>query len=119
MRIYDIAFYVVVFFLLGILAASLKIDFIIIVLAAVLVAAIFLFSTYFQSYEVQPRKIERKLFWFAGLSLFIIVGALYYFVDDYRSRNINITFDQKISFEGIVTRNPAREIGRASCRERV
>ncbi|HDH31716.1 MAG TPA: ComEC family competence protein [Candidatus Wolfebacteria bacterium] len=108
MRIYDIAFYVVVFFLLGILAASLKIDFIIIVLAAVLVAAIFLFSTYFQSYEVQPRKIERKLFWFAGLSLFIIVGALYYFVDDYRSRNINITFDQKISFEGIVTRNPAR-----------
>ncbi len=100
MRIYDIAFYIVVFFLIGILAASLKIDFIIIILVAVLVAAIFLFYGYFKEYK--------RFFWFAGLSLFVIIGSFYYFWDDYYSRQINIVFDQKINFEGIVIKNPER-----------
>lgn len=103
MRIHDIAFYSVAFFLVGVLTASLKIDFLLIVLIAVLTAAIFLFFAHFKSYEAKPRKI-----WLAGLSLLIIAGAFYYFWDDYRAKNVNIVFDKKINFEGVVFKNPER-----------
>lgn len=105
MRIYDIAFYAIVFFLIGILAASLKINFLIIVLAVVLTAAIFLFFGYFKIITKQENKFG-KLFWFACLSLFIMVGAFYYSLDDARSKNVNMVFDKKINFKGVVVKNP-------------
>ncbi len=101
MRIYDIVFYIAIFFLFGVLAASLKIDFLIIILVAVLVAAIFLFFSYFNVVTKQSR-----FFWLAGLSLFVIIGSLYYFWDSYNAQKINIIFKQKINFEGIVIKNP-------------
>ena len=105
MRVHDFTFYGIAFFLLGILLASLKVDFLIIVFAVVLTTAIFLFFALFRSYGVKPRKI----YWLAGLSLFIIIGSLYYFWDDYRVQKINhIVFGRKINFEGIVIKNPER-----------
>ncbi|MEK7555624.1 MAG: ComEC/Rec2 family competence protein [Patescibacteria group bacterium] len=106
MRIYDIAFYAIVFFLIGILSASFKINFLIIILAVVLTAAVFLFFGYFNIITKQGNKSDVKLFWLTSLSLFIIVGALYYSMDDERSKNINIVFDKKINFEGLVIKNP-------------
>ncbi|MEK7168231.1 MAG: ComEC/Rec2 family competence protein, partial [Patescibacteria group bacterium] len=48
-------------------------------------------------------------FWLAGLSLFVIVGAFYYFGrDDNQIKNLNLIFNQKINFEGVVVKNPER-----------
>lgn len=99
MRIYDIAFYIAGFFILGVLAASSGLNFIIIIMATILMAAIFLFIGYL-------RKIPR-IFWLTGLCLFIIIGAFYYFwCNSYQIKNLNIIFDEKINFQGLVVKNP-------------
>ncbi|NCO15351.1 hypothetical protein COW77_01795 [Candidatus Wolfebacteria bacterium CG18_big_fil_WC_8_21_14_2_50_39_7] len=99
MRIYDIAFYIAGFFILGVLAASSGLNFIIIIMATILMAAIFLFIGYL-------RKIPR-IFWLTGLCLFIIIGAFYYFWwNSYQIKNLNIIFDEKINFQGLVVKNP-------------
>jgi len=101
MRIYYIAFYAAGFFILGVLAASLKLDFLVIIIAAFLITVLFLLFGYF--------KKSKNLFWLAGLSIIIIIGAFYYFVwDSYQIKNINIVFDKKISFQGLVMSNPER-----------
>lgn len=101
MRIYDIAFYSAGFFILGVFAASLKIGFLIIILTAFLTAVLFLLFGYFSQVRI--------LFWLAGLSIIIIIGAFYYCVwDNYQIKNINIIFDKKISFQGLVVQNPER-----------
>ncbi|MBT9170974.1 MAG: ComE operon protein 3 [Actinobacteria bacterium] len=100
MRIYDISFYAAGFFILGVLAASLKLSFSIIAMAAALTAVLFLLSGYFGK--------SGRLFWLAGLSLFIIAGAFYYLWDNSRSGDINIVFDEKINFEGVIVKNPER-----------
>ena len=99
MRIYDIAFYTAGFFILGVLAASSGLNFPIIMMATILLAAIFLLIGYL-------RKIP-KIFWLTGLSLFIIIGAFYYFWwNNYQIKNLNIIFDEKINFQGLVVKNP-------------
>ncbi len=100
MRIYDISFYAAGFFILGVLAASLKLSFLIIAVAATLMAVLLLLFGYFGK--------SGRLFWLTGLSLFIIIGAFYYVWDDSRAGNINVVFDRKINFEGIVVKNPER-----------
>lgn len=101
MRIYDVAFYLTGFFVLGVLAASLKFSFLVIVMAAILMAVLFLFFSYF--------KKSRKLFWLAVLCLTIIIGAFYYSVwQQCQIQKINIVFNKKINFEGLVIENPQR-----------
>jgi competence protein ComEC len=101
MRIYDIAFYIAGFFIFGVLLASLKLSFLIILAAAALMAVLFLFIGYF--------KKSMKSFWLAGLCLVIIPGAFYYFWRDvYQVKNLNIAFDEKINFQGLVIKNPER-----------
>ena len=101
MRIYDISFYAAGFFIFGVLAASLKLNFSIIAAATILIAVLFLLFGYFGK--------SGRLFWLAGLSLFVIVGAFYYFGrDDNQIKNLNLIFNQKINFEGVVVKNPER-----------
>jgi len=101
MKIYDSAFYFAGFFILGVFAASLKISFLIIALAVFLAVFLFLFLGYFKNAPI--------LFWFAGFCLIIILGVFYYSVwDRYQIKNINIVFDKKISFQGLVIQNPER-----------
>ena len=101
MKIYDSAFYSIFFFLFGVLIAGFKFGLPIYVFIVFLTAALFLFFGYF--------KKSPKLFWFAGLSLFIIVGAFYCFwYDSHQNKNINIVFDRKINFSGIVADYPER-----------
>ena len=101
MKIYDIAFYVAGFFILGVLLASFKLSFSIILAAAALMAVLFLFTGFFRK--------SMKSFWLAGLGLIIIIGAFYYFRwDAYQIKNVNIVFDKEIHFQGLVMRNPER-----------
>ena len=71
MRIYDISFYAAGFFIFGVLAASSKLNFLIIAAATILIAVLFLLFGYFGK--------SGRLFWLAGLSLFVVVGAFYWF----------------------------------------
>jgi len=99
MRIYDIAFYAAGFFILGVLGASSGLSFPVITIATILMAAILLFLGYI--------KKNTKVFWLAGFSLVIIIGAFYYFIwSSHQAQSINIVFDKKISFEGLVIENP-------------
>jgi len=101
MKIYDAAFCIAVFFILGALAASLKLGFFVVIAAVALAAALFLFTGYF--------KKSPTFFWLAGLCFFIIIGAFYYLIWGNRQiKNINIVFDKKINFTGIVVKNPER-----------
>ena len=100
MRIHDISFYAAGFFIFGVLAASLKLNFPIIAAATILIAVLFLLFGYFGK--------SGRLFWLAGLSLFVVVGAFYYLWDNSRSGDINIIFGGKINFEGVVVKNPER-----------
>ncbi len=99
MRIYDIAFYIAGFFILGVLGASSGLNFPIIIMATILMVAIFFIVGYL-------KKIPRT-FWLAGLSLFIIIGAFYYFWwSNYQINNLKIVFNEKINFQGLVVKNP-------------
>ncbi len=101
MRIYDIAFCVAGFFILGVFVASLKLDFLIIVIAAILIAVLFLLFGYLRRLPT--------LFWLSALCLTIIIGAFYYFAwNNHQIKNINIVFDKKISFQGLIVQNPKR-----------
>lgn len=108
MRIYDVSFYAAGFFILGVLAASSKLDFLIITTAAFLTAVLFLLFGYFKKSDYAYRQTSRP-FWLAGLSLFIIIGAFYYFeTNNNQIKNLNLVFNQKINFEGEVVKNPER-----------
>lgn len=101
MRIYDIAFYAAGFFILGVFGASAKLNFLVIIIAAFLIAVLFLLFGYLKETKI--------LFWLAGLCLIIIIGAFYYLIwDNHQIKNINIIFDKKISFQGLVIQNPER-----------
>lgn len=94
MRIHDIAFYFISFFLVGVFIASFKLSFPIILLFAFLTATILLFF---------------NLRWLMILSLVIIIGAFYYNWHDARQIQIlNIPFGEKIVFTGIVADYPER-----------
>lgn len=94
MRIHDIAFYSISFFLVGVFIASFKINFGIIFLLALLIATILLFF---------------NLRWLAILSLFIIIGFFYYgWYDARQTQTLNILFGEKTIFTGIIIGYPER-----------
>lgn len=94
MRLYDIFFFVAIFFLIGVFLASFNLSFSIIIIATLFSGAIFLFSGYLKGHS--------RSFWIAGLILFVILGAFYYFWDDKQFQKTNLVFDQKTSFSGVI-----------------
>lgn len=62
-------------------------------------AVLFLCGAYF------GKDFGKKLFWFSGLSLFIIVGSFYYFsYEAYQIESARIVFDKEIVFKGVVVK---------------
>lgn len=103
MRIYDSAFYAIIFFLAGVLLSSFGLNFLTIILIASLTAVLFLCGAYFGKY------FGKKLFWFSGLSLFIIVGSFYYFFyQAYQIESAKIIFNKEIIFKGVVVKNASQ-----------
>ncbi|MEK7593248.1 MAG: ComEC/Rec2 family competence protein [Patescibacteria group bacterium] len=101
MRLHDIAFYSIAFFLFGVLLASLNLSFLIIIFTTVFLAALFLLMGYFWD--------SPDFFRFVALSLIIILGSFYYFWHNSRQiKSVNIIFDEKIIFSGIVIDYPER-----------
>lgn len=104
---YDIFFFGALFFLIGVFLASFGagIWILAIVLAA---AAVFLFLGFWRK---NAGVILKYAVWLTGLLVFILVGAVYYTRDDVRFReNVRITFDEKITFIGVVVSNPVLKI---------
>ncbi len=96
MRVHDIAFYFISFFLIGIFVASFKISFAIILLLTLLITTVILV------FNLRSSAL-------ALLSLFIILGAFYYnWYDTEQTQNINIPFNEKTTFSGIVVDYPER-----------
>ncbi|MBN2197907.1 ComEC family competence protein, partial [Candidatus Wolfebacteria bacterium] len=101
MRIYDIVFYAAGFFILGILVASLGLNFKITFLITLLSAVLFLFFGYI--------KQNNRIIWIAGLCLFIIIGNFYYFLyDEYQAQKTNIVFNEKTDFQGVIIKYPEK-----------
>ncbi|MFH1347025.1 MAG: ComEC/Rec2 family competence protein [Spirochaetota bacterium] len=101
MRIYDVVFYLAGFFILGVFGASSKISLPIILSITAFAAVLFLFVGFYKN--------SKKIFWLAGLSLIIAVGAFYFNLKDFnREENIKIIFNEKIDFQGLVIKDPKR-----------
>jgi competence protein ComEC len=94
MRLYDIAFYSILFFLVGIFIASLKIS------LAIVIFSVFLISTVFLIYRLK---------WLALLSFVIFIGFFYCnLYNSLREQKINIPFGEKTTLSGIVIDYPSR-----------
>ena len=103
MPLYNIAFYAISFFLIGVFLASLKLSFAIIILISFLAAVLFIFGYFISSAK------RREFLWLAGFSFIIIVGAFYYVLwSAIQIKNINIVFDEKIKFSGVVSDYPEK-----------
>ena len=103
MPLYNIAFYAISFFLIGVFLASLKLSFAIIILISFLAAVLFIFGYFISSAK------RREFLWLAAFSFIIIVGAFYYVLwSAIQIKNINIVFDEKIKFSGVVSDYPEK-----------
>ncbi|PIR07442.1 hypothetical protein COY65_01535 [Candidatus Jorgensenbacteria bacterium CG_4_10_14_0_8_um_filter_39_13] len=106
MRISDLVFYFVLFFLGGILLASLEVNFLIIISVVGFLALGF--------FILRLAGIPPSSFWqrLSILSLMIIIGVFYYHLDNviFQKHNL-ITFNQKLNFQGLVVDNPLDKNG--------
>ncbi len=103
MRLHESAFYFILFFLLGILLASLNLKFPTILFITALSAASFLILN---SFSVK-RFVNLK--WLSVLSLLMVIGAIYYFWGDFQiQKGFSAPFDRKINFSGIVSNYPQK-----------
>ena len=99
MPIHDKAFYCILFFLSGILLASIIQDspqrIFISFLTAAILAAIFLLIRCFKTYLV--------FLWLALFSFSLFLGSAYYFIYDVKQREITMPFDAKIELQALVS----------------
>ncbi len=99
MHLHNSAFFVVVFFILGVLIASFSISFFLITLSTAFLAVLLFFIGH--AYGV------RVLFWYGGFFACVIAGAGYYVLwNDYHASRVNIPFHREIIFKGVVAREP-------------
>lgn len=98
MRPHDVFFFGSIFFLAGVGLQSLHLNFWILVITAALAAVFVLFGFW---------KKNRRFFWVAGLSIFIIVGALYSAAADRNFTEKYVPVGEKLNFQGLVVNNPA------------
>jgi len=105
---YDIFFFSIVFFLIGILAASFGFSFLTIVVAVGLLAAIFLFLDRFKTTNSSESTnlSTKKWVTLAIISVFALLGAAYYRWDDSKFKDIKIKFNKEINFSGLVIDDP-------------
>lgn len=95
---YDIFFFGSLFFLAGVGFQSFHLNFWILVITAALAAVFILFGFW---------KKNRRFFWVAGLSIFIIIGALYSASADRNFAEKYVPSGEKFNFQGLVVNNPA------------
>ncbi|MFA6365124.1 MAG: ComEC/Rec2 family competence protein [Candidatus Paceibacterota bacterium] len=95
---YEIFFFGVIFFLGGILAASAGIP-PFFVTAFGIVASIFFVV-------VRIRMKNVRMTWYAGLILFLIMGSLYYRIDNAQFFASPVVFNSPIIFSGVVEEDP-------------
>ncbi len=101
MRLYNLAFYFCIFFILGVLVAGLKFNLLLICLLTLLGGILFLFIGFIKN--------KKEFFWLAGLFLSIILGSFYYLIwDKAQNKSVNIIFNQNIVFNGLVIADPER-----------
>lgn len=98
---HNVFFFGALFFLLGVLLKSIG--------WSVSVLLVFFFFFLFFLIIYQFRK-DRRLIYLAGLSLFIVLGALYYTWDDIRFRDSNFVFNESIEFTGLIKNDPTDKI---------
>ncbi|MEK9194687.1 MAG: ComEC/Rec2 family competence protein [Patescibacteria group bacterium] len=95
---YDIFFFGALFFLVGILFASIGLNF-----WTLVIVFVFLVACLALGYSTK----QKKFFLFSCLVFFTVLGSLFYTWDDQRfTKETNLVFDEKISFSGIVVSNP-------------
>lgn len=96
MRLHDIFFYSTSFFLIGVFAAGLKLNFALIVLITLLIAAIILI-------------FKKENIILSILTISIIFGAFYYNLYDIKQKyDVDILFGEKTIFNGIVIDYPEK-----------
>lgn len=101
MRIYDTAFYVCGFFLIGVLFYSLKLSLSLIIFVVAFAAILFLLIGYLEK--------NKSLFWLAGFAPLVIFGAVFASsYDAYQIERANIIFNKRINFSGVVIDYPER-----------
>ena len=98
---YDIFFFGALFFLAGVLFASLELKVMILSITAIL-AAIFLLVGFLLK--------KKKFIWLFSLSFLIIFGALYYQGDNEQFSRNKIPFNERISFSGFIINQPVVKI---------
>ncbi len=95
---YESFFYGGAFFLTGVAAASVGAAPFFVTISALLLSVLFLIF-----YFVGRRA---KNIWFAVLSLLVVVGSVYYRIDDARFRAARIPFGKQIEISGVVESDP-------------
>lgn len=102
---HQVFFWAAIFFLAGVLAASANWSLAAIVLTAILASVLF-----FGWGWLNHRFFH---FWLAGLTVFFLIGGLYFQIDDFLFREKqNLVFKEKISFSGKIIGNPRSGAGR-------
>ena len=105
MFLHEKVFYAIIFFLFGILLASVKINFLIVSLAVLFISAALILINLIQSLGGKvPFTTTKKYLIFSALVLTAILGSFYYRVfENYQAQNTRIIFNQKIKFAGNVS----------------
>ncbi|MBZ1348741.1 MAG: ComEC/Rec2 family competence protein [Candidatus Liptonbacteria bacterium] len=101
MRLYDIVFYSAIFFMVGIVFASFRINGFFILLVSFVVFLLFLALSLFKRSGFM---IGRPLA-VGCLAFFIIIGAFYYHLF-FVLQNENIVFNKEIDFHGLIVNDP-------------
>lgn len=90
---HDLAFYGMVFFLIGILLSSIIPNIAVLVLVTAIIAAVFLF-------------LSKR--WLAILAVFIVAGAVYNFLYDFYRPQPQLIFEKPVNLVGIIDKVEAR-----------
>lgn len=98
---YEIFFYGGIFFLMGVLTASLGVLPLFVTGSTFAICGLFILFYFSDG--------NKKNLWVAGLFIFIIAGSVYYRIDDARFNAMRVPFGQTIEFSGVVLSDPVQK----------
>lgn len=98
---YETFFYGGVFFLIGVFAASLGALPFFVTVSTFVLGGLFLLFYFWDA--------DKKNIWFACLLIFVIVGSVYYRIDDSRFHLAHIPIGKTIQFSGLVVSDPIQK----------
>ena len=105
MASYDIFFFGVCFFLLGITLSSAGFTFGI-VMGALVISAFFVFRVF------TSKQNRKRFLWLAMLSQIMLIGALYATYNEiYKAQNTHIPFGEEVQITGVISRSPIKYSG--------